>query len=67
MFLKVCSNCSSISEEHSGSSIKGAPALTNTWYPQLQVTAGLVVKVVFIIGSKQVASILVKQAGIHNV
>jgi hypothetical protein len=67
VFQKVCSNCSSISEEHSGCSVKGTPALTNTWYSQLQVTTGLVVKVVFIIGSKQVASVLVKQAGIHSV
>jgi hypothetical protein len=41
--------------------------MTNTWYPQLQVTVGLVVKVVFIIESKQVAFDLVKQAGIHSV
>jgi hypothetical protein len=57
----------SISEQHSGCSVKGAPVLTNTWYSQLQVTAGLVVKLIFIIGSKQVASVLVKQAGIHSV
>jgi hypothetical protein len=72
----------SLSEEHSGCSIKGAPTLTNTWYPQLQVTAAtltntwypqlqvtadLVVIVVFIIGIKKVADILVTQAGIYSV
>jgi hypothetical protein len=57
----------SLSEEHSGCSIQGAPTQTNTWYPQLQVRADLAVKVVFIIGIKQVAAILVTQTVMHSV